>query len=410
MHARVAVASLAPFRFCRWPAGGLTRYRSSRSAVLSTDLGTNLRVGKNESTFSGSSAASVVDSSMRAKLYYGAVVNEEALRARFDVIAIDGEGILLDREGGSIIRLNRTACEIWTAILGGQSIAGASRELARRFGLTADRAARDVALAIDQIPDAPRSPAPTRAAGKQSRPATPSSRDLACCARLTAAEAPCDSPTASVRRKPRRAAYLKSIAPKLLSLRGVFLLHAAAVEIDGKLLVFSGRSGAGKTTSARAFARAGARLVSEDLLVMAAAATSTAEPRAVIGGEAADPSPGSSRKRRSSRARPRRPYPAQRSIAASMARYDPSSRSCWSTPTGGRARHSARTAGASRRAGRLDRERVLRVARRARVASAVRSASRPGRRRGSFPSDDAPRPCAAGNAVRAYRQMATTAS
>jgi hypothetical protein len=219
-------------------------------------------------------------------LYYGRVVNEEALRARFDVIAIEGEGILLDREGGGVIRLNRTACEIWTAILEGQTIAGASRELARRFGLTADRAGRDVALAIDQIPDAPRAPStdPCRWEAVASGYAFFEGPRLLCeidgsgsSLRLAGGVHPTEAEARG---------YLKTVAPKLLSLRGVFVLHASAVELDGKLLVFSGRSGAGKTTSARAFARAGARLVSEDLLVMAAAATSPAEPRAVIGGEA----------------------------------------------------------------------------------------------------------------------------
>jgi len=213
------------------------------------------------------------------------VVNEEALRARFDVIAIEGEGILLDRERGSVIRLNRTACDIWTAILVGQSIAGASRELARRFELTPDRAARDVALAIDQIPDSPRTPStdPWRWEAVASGYAFFEGPRLLCqidgsgsSLRLAGGVRPTEAEARG---------YLKSVAPKLLSLRGVFLLHASAVEIDGKLLVFSGRSGAGKTTSARAFALAGARLVCEDLLVIAPA-TSPSEPRAVIGGEA----------------------------------------------------------------------------------------------------------------------------
>ena len=67
--------------------------------------------------------------------------------------------------------------------------------------------------------------------------------------------------------------HLRSVVPKLLALRGIRVLHASAVEIDGSLLVFSGQSGAGKTTSAKAFAQAGARLVSEDLLVLHARRT-----------------------------------------------------------------------------------------------------------------------------------------
>jgi hypothetical protein len=63
--------------------------------------------------------------------------------------------------------------------------------------------------------------------------------------------------------------YVRALAPKLLFLRGIDVLHAAAVLVDGKLLAFAGESGAGKTTTARAFVSVGAPLVSEDLLVFA---------------------------------------------------------------------------------------------------------------------------------------------
>jgi hypothetical protein len=62
--------------------------------------------------------------------------------------------------------------------------------------------------------------------------------------------------------------YVRALAPKLLFQRGVTVLHASACVADGKLVAFAGVSGAGKTTTARAFAAAGARLVSEDLVVL----------------------------------------------------------------------------------------------------------------------------------------------
>ena len=61
---------------------------------------------------------------------------------------------------------------------------------------------------------------------------------------------------------------LQAVAPKLLSLRGHFVLHASAVAIGQGLVAFSGKSGSGKTTTARALARAGATLVCEDKLVV----------------------------------------------------------------------------------------------------------------------------------------------
>ena len=62
--------------------------------------------------------------------------------------------------------------------------------------------------------------------------------------------------------------YVRALAPKLLFQRQVMVLHASAcLSGAGRLIAFAGLSGAGKTTTARAFAAAGLRLVSEDLLV-----------------------------------------------------------------------------------------------------------------------------------------------
>jgi hypothetical protein len=61
---------------------------------------------------------------------------------------------------------------------------------------------------------------------------------------------------------------LRALVPKILSLRGHTVMHASAVLAEGRLLVFSGRSGTGKTTTARALVKAGAILVSEDKLVV----------------------------------------------------------------------------------------------------------------------------------------------
>jgi hypothetical protein len=75
--------------------------------------------------------------------------------------------------------------------------------------------------------------------------------------------------------------YVRAVTPKLLHLRGVTVLHASACLLPEGLTAFSGRSGAGKTTTARAFERAGARLISQDLVVLTAAST----PAVVLDGE-----------------------------------------------------------------------------------------------------------------------------
>ena len=63
--------------------------------------------------------------------------------------------------------------------------------------------------------------------------------------------------------------YIRAITPKLLHLRGVTVLHASACVLTGGLTAFAGQSGAGKTTTARAFAATGSKLICEDLLVLA---------------------------------------------------------------------------------------------------------------------------------------------
>ncbi|WP_428660961.1 HPr kinase/phosphorylase [Runella sp.] len=52
-----------------------------------------------------------------------------------------------------------------------------------------------------------------------------------------------------------------------LFLRGYYLLHGSAVLLNNKTFVFIGESGAGKSTTASAFVRAGGQLVADDLVV-----------------------------------------------------------------------------------------------------------------------------------------------
>lgn len=54
----------------------------------------------------------------------------------------------------------------------------------------------------------------------------------------------------------------------LLYLRGVTCLHASAVEIDGAAIALVGESGAGKSTTAAAFAHLGHRVLSDDVVTL----------------------------------------------------------------------------------------------------------------------------------------------
>ncbi len=62
--------------------------------------------------------------------------------------------------------------------------------------------------------------------------------------------------------------YLDHVLPRLLAGAGKTVLHASAVEIDGVAIVFAGESGSGKSTLAASFCSAGARLLSDDAVLL----------------------------------------------------------------------------------------------------------------------------------------------
>lgn len=62
--------------------------------------------------------------------------------------------------------------------------------------------------------------------------------------------------------------YLNNVMPMALSRQGKLVLHASAVEVEGRALVFVGVSGRGKSTLATAFARRGYPLIVDDGLVV----------------------------------------------------------------------------------------------------------------------------------------------
>ncbi|MCG5051895.1 MAG: PqqD family protein [Myxococcales bacterium] len=63
--------------------------------------------------------------------------------------------------------------------------------------------------------------------------------------------------------------HLWTLAPNLLAMMGFPALHAAAVAVGGSAIVFSGHSGAGKTTMAKMLSEAvGGFVLSEDKLVL----------------------------------------------------------------------------------------------------------------------------------------------
>ena len=58
------------------------------------------------------------------------------------------------------------------------------------------------------------------------------------------------------------------VAPRVLAGAGEFVIHASAVEIDGRLAVFLGETGAGKSTLAASLHNAGHSLIGDDALIL----------------------------------------------------------------------------------------------------------------------------------------------
>ena len=55
----------------------------------------------------------------------------------------------------------------------------------------------------------------------------------------------------------------------VLRLRGVTCLHASAVDLGGRAIAFAGHAGSGKSSTAAAFARAGHRVITDDVTAIA---------------------------------------------------------------------------------------------------------------------------------------------
>jgi hypothetical protein len=162
--------------------------------------------------------------------------------------------------------LNEAAAHIWANSLGGSPASAVAEALAVRYGLTLAAARQDVANTLTLESDGTTIDEPDgqyvyqRSSGGYlfSRESVPlleveqQGRFIRLADGASAGEA---------------ASALQAVSPKLLALRGHLVLHASAILLDRSIIALSGRSGAGKTTTARALARVDAKLISEDKLL-----------------------------------------------------------------------------------------------------------------------------------------------
>jgi hypothetical protein len=72
-------------------------------------------------------------------------------RSGVNVRIVDGEMVILDREGGLIHQLNRTARYIWDLCDGRSTLVEISQELVEAFDVNPKTAADDVAAVVEQL-------------------------------------------------------------------------------------------------------------------------------------------------------------------------------------------------------------------------------------------------------------------
>jgi hypothetical protein len=190
-------------------------------------------------------------------------------RDQFTLEPLGEDGVLIDLLTGSFFHLNPTAVKACLALQESASNAEATGRLAMSMGLTPEQAASLLEDVKSQLAEPGLR---TETAGPFRYGLHPDGYALEEHGRIVLTM---DQQGRTLRLRARPDAlpfkmldYVRAVTPKLLHLRGVTVLHASACVLAGELTAFSGKSGAGKTTTARAFATAGARLISEDLLML----------------------------------------------------------------------------------------------------------------------------------------------
>lgn len=200
-----------------------------------------------------------------------AALTPELFRERFALETFADGGVVVDLVTGSYARLNPSAAALLSVLRDARETASAIDAAAARFGITPARAQADLvtlSLALERegarVP--PIEPFEYRQAADGGYDLWHGERRAlhvdAMATHLTLASPPQTLPFPLFE-------YLSDVAPKLVFLMGTPVLHGSAWLGAAGVLGLCGKSRAGKTTTARALARHGGALVSEDLIVLA---------------------------------------------------------------------------------------------------------------------------------------------
>jgi len=207
----------------------------------------------------------------------------EQFRARYTLARYATGGVVVDLSSGNYYRVNRTAALVCDALLAGDS---PENRVASALGIPPREASAliaEVAAGLSEPPIRTTPPGAYHFFPAESGYVLRHGDQIVL--EIDAAGDMISLPTSEpLREVGLLEFYVRALAPKLLFQRGVTVLHASACLTEqGRLLAFAGLSGAGKTTTARAFAATGLQLISEDLLVFL---PGELQPRVALDGEA----------------------------------------------------------------------------------------------------------------------------
>ena len=198
------------------------------------------------------------------------MADDLVFRDRFGIETFGDEGVLIDLATGSYFQLNGTATKVCLALQATDSSAEAAALVAASLEIRAEQA---LSLVEAVRADLAKTPVRSPIAGpfRYKRQGDGYLLEDEGTPVLTI-----DGHGQWIRRASpgdalrfRLLDYVRGVTPKLLYLRGTPVLHASACVLSEGVTAFAGPSGAGKTTTARAFAKAGRPLLAEDLLLLA---------------------------------------------------------------------------------------------------------------------------------------------